>query len=549
MAAVGTRLIVADGHHGRTVASHNPVQRGTVGSRDDLDWRNPYRRAQNLTEGVTVKTNGWGRPVAMVAVFAAVLAGCADDEGSTKAGGGSPPVTLRIGTADQPGNPTEDQIRAFARHIEELSEGRLRIQPVFQAGGEANDDWDQVVGRMVMKGKLDMGLIPARAWDTEGVTSLRALQAPFLVTSDELVAEIVTSEVSANLLAGLDAINLTGLALLPEGLRHLFVFEDGAAEVFDLDGRVVRAPTSETTTALFTALGASTDDYPGAAFPDGVGDGTIHAAESEFALAGGTLPAPSTAVANLTLFPKVNSLVISTGTYEALGRDTQRVLREAAARTLDWAVSEMPSDADGAVVFCKGGGTVVNATAREVAATQKAVARVYQALERDETTKALIDRIRAIKAGLPPPPAIPSCEPAASTTGPSVASAESDFPDGVYRRELTADFLIEAGLDRATAVNHAGVWTLAFDNGSFTIEDTNASTGKISRSEGVYCIAEGRISLGIGLLGSSPTCGDFWSANWALDGDQLQFTEVRSGRGDDLLLASQFGEQPFTKIG
>ena len=32
-----------------------------------------------------------------------------------------------------------------------------------------------------MTGELEMGLIPARAWDTEGVTSLRALHAPFLV--------------------------------------------------------------------------------------------------------------------------------------------------------------------------------------------------------------------------------------------------------------------------------------------------------------------------------------------------------------------------------
>jgi hypothetical protein len=68
-------------------------------------------------------------------------------------------------------------------------------------------------------------MIPARAWDTEGVTSLRALHAPFLVTSDELVAEIVDGELADELLAGLEDVGVTGLALLPEGLRHLSISE------------------------------------------------------------------------------------------------------------------------------------------------------------------------------------------------------------------------------------------------------------------------------------------------------------------------------------
>ena len=40
-----------------------------------------------------------------------------------------------------------------------------------------------------------MGLIPSRAWDTEGVTSLRALNAPFLIDSDELLDEVVSRKI------------------------------------------------------------------------------------------------------------------------------------------------------------------------------------------------------------------------------------------------------------------------------------------------------------------------------------------------------------------
>jgi len=37
-------------------------------------------------------------------------------------------------------------------------------------------------------------MVPARAWDDPGGDSVRALRAPFLVDSDELVDLIVTSD-------------------------------------------------------------------------------------------------------------------------------------------------------------------------------------------------------------------------------------------------------------------------------------------------------------------------------------------------------------------
>jgi TRAP-type C4-dicarboxylate transport system substrate-binding protein len=483
--------------------------------------------------------NSFGKLVAIVAALTAAVGGCTEDGGSTKAGRGSPPVMLRVGTNDQQGLPASDQVEEFARQVEELSDGQVRIEPVWKVAGET-DDWDQVVGRKVVSGELEMGLIPARAWDTEGVTSLRALHAPFLVTSDDLVAEIVTSELSADMLAGLDAVHLTGLALLPEGLRHLFVFGEGDVDPFDLDGKVVRAPTSSTTNALFNALGATSDDFPGIAFRDGVHDGTIHAAETSFALASCCLPAPSTAAANLTLFPKVNSLVINTEAFGALGEETQQVLREAAAVTLDWAVSKMPSDADYSTAFCNSGGTVINVSNDEIAGMQQAAAPVYETLERDATTNELIERIRAIKAGLPAPPPIAPCEPTA-TNDTARADGTATFPDGAYRMEITGEFLMAAGVDRATAVQHAGTWTLTFDDGQF----------REGTCVGTYSVQGGRVEI---LLGTDPQCGTaagevLFSAGWTLEGDQLLFTDVRSGHGRDLLTANLFGGQPFTKIG
>lgn len=492
--------------------------------------------------------------VPLVVTATVVVAACSSGSGSagTKAGGSDEPVTLRIGTADSPGYPGADQISEYARQVEELSDGLIRIEPAWHPAGRNIDDWDQQVARLVVSGDLDMGMIPARAWDTEGVTTLRALDAPFLVTSNDLVEEIVTSDLADEMLAGLDEVGITGLALLPEGLRHVFSFGDPLDSPDDFAGTTIRAPRSDTTDLLFEALGAATDDPTGEAFGTAVESGAIAAAESSFTSAAPTLPAPTTAVANLTFFPKVNSLVINTEVFESMSEDQQATLRDAAARTLDWSITAVPGEAEGAESFCANGGRIVVASDADVGAFTQAVEPAYAELEQDEATAAMIDQIRTLSEQVEGTKraVIPCGTGGADQATPGASPAEAAFAEGVYRTEITADFLMDAGVDQATAFNHAGVWTLTFDGGDLVIHEVNTATGEAHESSGVYCVEDGRISLG--LLGEPPigeACGDFWSAGWTLDGDQLQFTDIQSGHGSDLLIETQFGGQPFTKIG
>jgi TRAP-type C4-dicarboxylate transport system substrate-binding protein len=207
---------------------------------------------------------GFRLQLAQVALclVAVAASGCSSGEGETKAGGTGVPVTLRIGTHDIAATPGGGQIDEFGRRVEQLSGGELRVKPVWRAAGDNIQNWDQRVARLVMSGELDMGLIPSRAWDTEGVTSLRALQAPFLITSDELTAEVVSDEVATDMLSGLDAAGVVGLALLPEGLRHPFGVRGPLLGPEDYAGGSIRAATSSTTMALFEAIGASVNDAP-----------------------------------------------------------------------------------------------------------------------------------------------------------------------------------------------------------------------------------------------------------------------------------------------
>jgi TRAP-type C4-dicarboxylate transport system substrate-binding protein len=492
---------------------------------------------------------------AMVAAVAAamVLAACGGGSAGSKAGGDAAPVTLRIGTDDDPGRPGGAQIQEFARQVQELSKGQVRIEPVWQAAGEQGktEDWDQVVARKVVHGELDMGMVPARAWDTEGVASLHALHAPFLVTSDELVGRIAKGELAPEMLAGLEKIGVSGLALLPEALRHLFAFGDPPLSPADFDGMVIRAPTSKTTYAAFEALGAKPDDFggPGDRFAEGIKKGKIGGAESSFALAG-TLPARTAAVGNITFFPKVNSLVINTKVLKDLTEDQRAILHDAAQRTVDWAIRTTRSDAEVAKEYCTNGGQIVLASGADIAKFKQAVQPVYQQLEQDAPTKAMIAQIRSLsgEAG-PAQTAVKPCGPGAAAQATPEDEAGKSFPEGVYRVEMPEEFLVQAGIDRPTAHNHAGIWTLTFKDGTFW-DGPGVNSGCPGST---YSVQGGRITTQMGP--QVERCGDaagkvLFSAKWALQGDQLRFLDVRSGHeGSDLLVETLFGGKPFTKIG
>ena len=354
--------------------------------------------------------------LAVVTLLAA--AGCAAP--AENPSGTNPPVTeppateqsktLRIATDDDPDRPGAAQIEEFARQVKELSGGKLLIEPVWKAVGHDKDDWDQAVAQAVTAGDFEMALVPARAWDTQGVDAFAALHAPFLVTSNSMLAKVTEPAVADEMLAGLEKAGVSGLALFPEATRTLFSFRGPLLKPADLAGMAVRAPRSDTTYELLKAFGATPDDLVGQAFPDGIAAGNIAAAESSFAFAD-TLPEPTTATGNLTLYPKVNSLVINIKVSSALSETRLQNLKDAAAATRTWAVGAMTSVADDAAAFCRSGGTVVTATDAELAAFKSAGEAVYAKLEADPETKNRIARIRELAAGEPAPGTIRPCGP------------------------------------------------------------------------------------------------------------------------------------------
>jgi TRAP-type C4-dicarboxylate transport system substrate-binding protein len=484
----------------------------------------------------------------LLGILVVGVTGCAG-EGDDKAGGSGAPVTLRIGHSDPRNYPAGDAIEEFARRVGTLSEGKIRIRPVWQAAGVSVTQSNQRVARLVVSGELDLGMIPSGAWDTEGVTTLRALQAPFLISTDEMLDAVVASDLSGSLLGGLEKVGVDGLALIPEALRHPVGFGRVLRSTADFAGVGIRAPRSNTTYALLRALGARPADLTFEQAVSALQAGKIGGAESSL-LHLGSLPAPGMITANVVFFPKVNTLVANAERFDELSAEQQGILREAAEQTRRHVVDTRTREVDAARQACRNGVELVIASAADVAALRRAAAPVYAELERDPTTKELIAAIRALARASAPASAA-SCGRRRAAPAPSGTAGEGraqpTIPEGAYRAEITSDEMVARGVDRASASTNSGIMTLTLDDGRWR----HNTRGLQPDCTGRYSYSGKRVTL---LTDDIPGCGTargrvLFSAVWSLHDGSLRFTRVRAGEGDtDLFARALWGSEPWRKV-
>src|SRR3712207_3945361 len=110
------------------------------------------------------------------ALAVALLGGCGGDE-ADKAGGGGGVTTLEGGSPDRAGQPGTDALERSAGEGERRSDGRLRVRIIRETQTRVGDrnapDADRAVANQARRGDVDLAMVPSRAWDLLGVTSLQ----------------------------------------------------------------------------------------------------------------------------------------------------------------------------------------------------------------------------------------------------------------------------------------------------------------------------------------------------------------------------------------
>ncbi len=422
--------------------------------------------------------------IALAAIAAVVAGSCSGDgAGSDKAGGAGEPLVLRM--ANTAGDLEYfPAIKAFLSQVKERSGGNVRIQVVDRWGDFAADAEQQVV-RDVAAGKADLGWAGTRAFDTMGVTSFQALQAPMLIDSYALEQAVVASDIPGQMLQGLNKVGATGFGILADGLRKPIAVKQPMLGLADWRGMTFGTYRSQGQAQAIRALGATPMEVIGPSRDQGLKDGKLQGFEMN-------LPGYERNVlahrapyvtANVNLWPQMDVLLANPGRLAGLTEQQRGWLQQAAQDTAGRSAALADRDAQSLNNTCQSGARFANASKADLAALRTALAPVYASLEQDPKTKAFIDQIQALKRSTPAgaPLAIPAGCTGKAPEQPAehAGTAPADL-NGTYRYLLTKEDARkggEANLDEFPSVTTVKLEDGQVDGGCFGQGATYSVTG------------------------------------------------------------------------
>lgn len=368
-----------------------------------------------------------------------LLAGCGSGA-ANKAGGSSTPLVLSLADSNNSDQPDADTIERFAAQVKKRSGGSLRIRITYLAAGSSSPYVETKTIDAVKRGQFDLGWVGARAWDLNGVTTFRALQAPFLVTSLRLLNRVVASPLANEMLQSLTRSGgVVGIALVPDFLRHPVGMGRPFVKPSDFVGARIRIQPSRVTAAIIKALGARPVEISNDSIGLAIDRKQVDA--QEVALLNS--PGGSVLTENVVFFGKTLTLFANNNAYHRLNDDQRRVIQEAADDMLHYALAHHPPDVYLAKGYCYDRRRIVFARRGDVRTLVRKEQPVYQWLESDPQTKRFIDQIEALKRTTVPDPTATSAKvPTACRKAPRSAQTPgapqpASLVNGTYRSVIT----------------------------------------------------------------------------------------------------------------
>jgi TRAP-type C4-dicarboxylate transport system substrate-binding protein len=458
----------------------------------------------------------------------ATLTTCGNDAGADRLGGQgeSQPVTLVFA------NPNFDrpaQMQVFADEVSDRTGGTVTIG-FRDAWRQGEVDYESRTVADVEAGEVDLAWVGARIFDELGVNSFQALLAPMLIDSHDLQAAVFAAGIPADMLAGLEPLDVVGLGVLPGPLRKLVGIDHAFVSPDDFTGQVVGVQASVVADQTFAALGATTIDKPSGAALDGV-----DAYEQQFhSIAGNQYwEVADYVTTNVNLWPRPLVTFINAETLKALSEEQQQALRDAAAAVAPGAIeASRAEDGNGAATICNSDMTMVTVSDDELTALRAAVEPVYDELRSDATTAGLLDEIEALKAEVGAPPDGAACMEGDEAAGPSTlnpTSTNESALDGVYESVRGPGDSEECNLGPEEQTLRLevgdGEYTLSFDG-------VPANVGQVE-------VVEDHV-----------TFTEEISARWSFDGTTLTFNEIEGADGLPAAceVALVWGAQPWERV-
>lgn len=333
------------------------------------------------------------------------MSSCTAPIGGDKAGAPAEPIVLRmgftgIGLAD-PGQPLD----RFAQRLLALSGGSVRMQ-FFDGWGHFAPDSEGQVVTAVQSGRLDLGLVGARAFDSVGVNSFQGLLAPMLIDSPQLQDAVLGSDMPEQMLDGLNQVGVTGLALANGGLRSPFSVGRPLLHANDWRGVGFGTTRSQIQEETIAALGAHPIEAVDVFQENAIMEGRITAFASElngYVNHTSAIAPVRFGTANVVLWPGFAVLFANSDALASLDEQQRGWIQQAAGM---WAsiLDEGRGTNEAALrESCAAGAVFAKATPGDLAGMREAFTSIYDRIERDAETAGYLRRIRDLKATTAPP--------------------------------------------------------------------------------------------------------------------------------------------------
>jgi TRAP-type C4-dicarboxylate transport system substrate-binding protein len=453
--------------------------------------------------------------VAGLVAVAVAAAGCGNSRADKAGGSEQERTTLRM--ANPAVGADEPELDPFLTEVARRSGGTIRIE-VAGSWRLGRVDSETALIHDVETGKVAMGWVGTRAWDSVGVRSLDALHAPFLIDSYELEQAVVSAPMIRQMLRPIEKLGLVPLGVLPGPLREPL----GKAPLrnpADFAGKRIGVQGSRAAMMTMRAFGASPERFASAGSIRGF-DGID---QQLTAIDGNRYDADARYVtANVKLWPRPLVVFMNRKAFERLSAAQQRLLEDAVRHAVPPTARLLAErEAESAANLCRRGTVFASASASDLAGLRSAVRPVYADMERDPATKAFIRQIRKLKRVVVRTASVPqlgTCSRAKGTTGNARSEAliAGRYTATVTRAELLAAPTFTPGEDN---IGNHGSYRLELRDGRWTVTNFSAN----GSAGGTYTVDAKSLTL------RPAGTGEVWAFRWSLYRGALTLTMVSPG--------------------